>query len=102
MQGAQELCESRGGRPGLPSLISTVSVDVKQRFNKVFISSWWTSWAPVPDKYGFYGRKATLQRQSEYYIYAETATESHVNGQTSQSRSMWNGSDLRLTAKYLN
>ena len=27
----QELCESRGGRPGLPSLISlTVSVDVKQ------------------------------------------------------------------------
>ena len=28
---AQEVCESRGGRPGLPSLISpTVSVDVKQ------------------------------------------------------------------------
>ena len=28
---AQELCESRGGRPGLPSLISLmVSVDVKQ------------------------------------------------------------------------
>ena len=28
---AQELCESRGGRPGLPSLISfTVSVDVQQ------------------------------------------------------------------------
>ena len=28
---AQKLCESRGGRPGLPSLISlTVSVDVKQ------------------------------------------------------------------------
>ena len=32
---AQELCESRGGRPGLPSLIVlTVSVDVKQRFNQ--------------------------------------------------------------------
>ena len=30
----QELCESRGGRPGLPSLISlVVSVDVKQHFN---------------------------------------------------------------------
>ena len=28
---AQELCESRGGRPGLPVLMSlTVSVDVKQ------------------------------------------------------------------------
>ena len=29
---ARELCESRGGRPGLPSLINkpTVSVDVKQ------------------------------------------------------------------------
>ena len=31
---AQELCESRGGRPGLPSLIDpnkpTVSVDFKQ------------------------------------------------------------------------
>ena len=28
---AQELCESRGGRPGLPSLISLmVFVDVKQ------------------------------------------------------------------------
>ena len=32
---AQELCESRGGRPGLPSLISLmVSVDVKQHFNE--------------------------------------------------------------------
>ena len=30
----QEMCESRGGRPGLPSLIIlTVSVDVKQHFN---------------------------------------------------------------------
>ena len=29
---AQELCESRGGRPGLPSLISLmVSVDVKHQ-----------------------------------------------------------------------
>ena len=29
------MCESRGGRPGLPSLIrpATVSVDVKQHFN---------------------------------------------------------------------
>ena len=28
---AQELCESQGGRPGLPDLMSlTVSVDVKQ------------------------------------------------------------------------
>ena len=28
---AQEMCESRGGRPGFPSLIvRTVSVDVKQ------------------------------------------------------------------------
>ena len=34
---AQELCESRGGRPGLQSLISLgVSVDVKQRLtNKI-------------------------------------------------------------------
>ena len=33
---AQELCESRGGRPGLPSLNDkpTVSVDVKQHFNQ--------------------------------------------------------------------
>ena len=31
---AQELCESRGGRPGLPSLISLrFLVDVKQHFN---------------------------------------------------------------------
>ena len=31
----QELCESRGGRPGLSVLISlTVSVDVKQHFNQ--------------------------------------------------------------------
>ena len=31
---AQELCESRGGRPGLPSPNKpTVSVDVKQHFN---------------------------------------------------------------------
>ena len=30
--GVQELCESRGGRPGLPVLMSlTVSVDVKQQ-----------------------------------------------------------------------
>ena len=30
----QELCENRGGRPGLAALISlTVSVDVKQHFN---------------------------------------------------------------------
>ena len=32
--GAQKLCESRGGRPGLPSpslIIRTVSVDVKPR-----------------------------------------------------------------------
>ena len=34
---AQELCESRCGRPGFPSLISkpTVSVDVKQHFNNI-------------------------------------------------------------------
>ena len=33
---AQELCESRGGRPGLPSLISLmVSVDVKQHSTTV-------------------------------------------------------------------
>ena len=32
----QELCESRGGRPGLPSLINPmVSVDVKQHFNNM-------------------------------------------------------------------
>ena len=33
---AQELCESRGGRPGFPSLINkpTVSVDLKQHFNE--------------------------------------------------------------------
>ena len=33
---AQELCESRGGRPGLPSLIikPTVYVDVKQHYNQ--------------------------------------------------------------------
>ena len=30
---AQELCESRGGRPGLPNK-PTVSVDVKQHFNQ--------------------------------------------------------------------
>ena len=29
---ARELCESRGGRPGLPSLIRLVYVDVKQHF----------------------------------------------------------------------
>ena len=48
---AQELCESRGGRPGLPSLISLmVSVDVKQHssnqpqlFNTVFeLAMLWT------------------------------------------------------------
>ena len=37
---AQELCESRGGRPGLPApyLLRTVSVDVKQhrRIRKMF------------------------------------------------------------------
>ena len=34
---AQELCESRGGRPGLPSLISfMVSVDVKQHSTTTF------------------------------------------------------------------
>ena len=33
---AQELCESRGGRPGLPVLMSLmVSVDVKQHFNQL-------------------------------------------------------------------
>ena len=32
---AQELCESRGGRPGLPDPNKpTVSVDVKQHFNQ--------------------------------------------------------------------
>ena len=47
---AQELCESRGGRPGLPSLINlqnqnledrtwkTEPVDVKQHFNNNYIS----------------------------------------------------------------
>ena len=77
---AQELCDSGGGRPGLPSLISlTVSVDVKQHFNfnhqndfRIQMDSegaiycfhslrgeqssgavwkWrWPSWAPVPNK----------------------------------------------------
>ena len=28
----QELCESRGGRPGLPSLINSVSVDNERAF----------------------------------------------------------------------
>ena len=33
---ALELCESRGGRPGLPVLNKpTVSVDVKQHFNQL-------------------------------------------------------------------
>ena len=37
---AQELCESRGGRPGLPSLIKpTVSVDVKQHSTKARVVS---------------------------------------------------------------
>ena len=36
-QSSGQLCESRGGRPGLPSLINrpTVSVDVMQRFNRL-------------------------------------------------------------------
>ena len=39
---AQELCESRGGRPGLPSLINLmVSVDVKQHSTKVGGGGWW-------------------------------------------------------------
>ena len=34
----QELCESRGGRPGLPSLISLmISVDVKQHSTSVCV-----------------------------------------------------------------
>ena len=60
MQSAQEPCESRGGRLGLPFLVSTVSVDVKEHFNN---------------------------NQKKFYIYAETTTQSHVHGQTSQSRS---------------
>ena len=43
---AQELCESRGGRPGLPSLISLmVSVDVKQHFNQQIFPISTDSWA---------------------------------------------------------
>ena len=34
---AQELCESRGGRAGLPSLISLVSADVKQHFTNILV-----------------------------------------------------------------
>ena len=54
---AQELCESRGGRPGLPSLLNkpTVSVDVKQHFNK-------TSPSLTNKPYGFCGRSALLTR----------------------------------------
>ena len=48
---AQDLCESRGGRPGLPvPNKSTVSVDIKQHFNQknwpeacspeIFLSLW--------------------------------------------------------------
>ena len=36
--GVQELCESRGGRPGLPSLIVLmVSVDVKQQLKRKIV-----------------------------------------------------------------
>ena len=39
---SQELCESRGGRPGLPSLKKpTVSVDVKQHSTWALINVWW-------------------------------------------------------------
>ena len=56
---AQELCESRGGRPGLPSLINLrfLWTDVKQRFSQremfqfgAVSKSRWTSWASVPNK----------------------------------------------------
>ena len=53
---AQELCESRGGRPGLPSLISrTVSVDVKQHSAK--------SYCALIDR-GFVFNVATMNKTS--------------------------------------
>ena len=70
----QELCESRGDRPGLPSLIILmVSVDVKQH-------SAWNSdtqelcesrgdrpGLPVPNNpYGLCGRKATFSLELRY------------------------------------
>ena len=44
LQGAQELCESRGGRPGVSVTDKpTVSVDVKGHFNQPT----WTEFTPI-------------------------------------------------------
>ena len=71
---APELCESRGGRPGLPVPNKpTVSVDVKQHFNQLqprvsvtaqelCESRGGRPGLPVPNSpYGLSGREATLQ-----------------------------------------
>ena len=66
---AQELCESRGGLPGLPFLNSpygfcgrkatfTEEVTVSQQSSGYVWKSRWPSWAPLP--YGLCGRKATF------------------------------------------
>ena len=70
---AQELCESRGGRVGLPSLINqSPSVLNRRDLNKPTVHSsgavWesrWPSWAVRPNEpSGFRGRKAILNHAS--------------------------------------
>ena len=59
---AQELCESRGGRPGLQSLISLmVSVDVKQHFNVSTNSAkLWEVWR------GYMGAGVSMKERGEH------------------------------------
>ena len=98
----QELCESRGGRPGLSILTSlTVSVDVKQHWTVLrcwsqFVpnmltdirgheqssgavwKSRWTSWAPVPNKPTVSVDIKQLFNQEDMKLYLTTTIIYHL------------------------
>ena len=70
----QEMCESRGGRPGLPipnqdglcghkATLEEEKEDTNPRSGDVRKSRW-TSWAPH-SPYGLCGHKATLEEEKE-------------------------------------
>ena len=78
---AEELCESRGGRCGLPVPSSpyglcgrkaTLNLNSDTQSSGAVRKSRWTSWTGVPNSlYGLCGRKVTLNLNSDLRSYEE-------------------------------
>ena len=88
----QELCESRGGRPGLSVLMSlTVSVDVKQHWT---VLRHWSQFVPNMST-DIRGHEALHHHLSCIWIFIHTALLSVHNG-------MWLGQWIRTTRHLIN